>query len=122
MKTFAVYPLAAQPTIRVRTGNEIETFTFTRKLRADKKILALVADGYNLDPTHQTMIIPRRFYVVAEQYDEFIAGTIGDVEWTDKPGKPTCFITTDDADVLMARFDNDDNVSSYEEVLEGDDR
>ena len=62
----------------------------------------------------------RTFYVIAEQYDETIAGTIGDTEWTDKPGKPACLITTDDAAALVARLDTDDNVSSYEEVQEGD--
>lgn len=55
MKTFAVYPNAAQPTIKVRTGDAFETFVFTHKRQADKKILKLIAEGYKLDTTHATM-------------------------------------------------------------------
>lgn len=53
MKTFAVY--SGEIRIRVRTGDTFEDFTFKTKRAADKKILALLADGYKLDATHETM-------------------------------------------------------------------
>lgn len=56
MKTFAVYPLAAKPTIKVRTDNQFEVFTYNHKRQADRKILELVKAGYTLDATHETMV------------------------------------------------------------------
>lgn len=54
VKTFSVYPEAKQPTIKVRTGEAVETFTFRRKAQADKKIMELLRTGYTFDATRQT--------------------------------------------------------------------
>lgn len=60
-------------------------------------------------------------YVEAERYEEFIAGTDGNVEWLDDrcPGWCRLLVTTDVPSVLIERFDADDNVLSYE-VCQGD--
>lgn len=57
--------------------------------------------------------------VVVEHEDDYIAGTLGDVEWivTEKEassGHPVCIISTDSPAALCARLDDDENVCSYE--------
>ena len=53
-KTFSVCPEAKQPTIRVNTYGDIETFTFRRKAQADKRIMELLRAGYTFDATRET--------------------------------------------------------------------
>lgn len=47
IKTYFVHLNAVA--ITVRTGDEVETLTFRSKKAADKKLLALIADGYTFD-------------------------------------------------------------------------
>ena len=55
MKSFAVNAGPGKPTIYVRTGDAVQTFTFNTKRQADKKILSLFEQGYRLDRTHETI-------------------------------------------------------------------
>lgn len=61
----------------------------------------------------------RTFFVVLEREDDYVAGTLGDMEYLvradETSGYPTCIITTDNALELIDRLNKDDNVLSFEE-------
>lgn len=61
-------------------------------------------------------------YVECESFDEFIAGTDGNVEQLIDGPSGCCrlLISTDVPDVVEARLDNDDNVVTYEVCLGSD--
>lgn len=80
-------------------------------------------DNLTIDYGKGTMMTAqlRIFEVVAVAQDDWIAGMLGDTEWViredETQGYPICRITTDDADALIARLRDDDNVCNIEELV-----